>query len=145
VLGKLMNKKNAILRAASFVCVYLLFYAMPLIVLLTAPLSLMKHLPRLVGNLCFFLPQYAFPFDRLILGYNPHDGSNETVVFNDHIALLISGIYLLLLGALFSFLSRSVRKIRWTILLAFFFSILSITLLNVVLWICGITVSLDGP
>jgi len=124
-----MNKKNDILRGACFAIVYSLFYFVPLFVLRTAPLSLMKRLPDLVGNLCFQLPQSAFPFDIIFWKYHSFDG---------RIAFLISVFYLFLVAWLFSFLTRSVKKTRWVVLFAFCFSVLSMIALNLVLSTLGI-------
>ena len=124
-----MKKKDAILRGACFVIVYSLFYAVPLFVLQTAPISLMKHLPALAGNLCFLVPQYAFPFDIIFWKYHSFGGRT---------AFLISVFYLFLIAWLFSFLTRSVKKIRRVVLLAFCFSILSIIVLNLGLLALGI-------
>jgi hypothetical protein len=137
-----MSKNNLILRSVCFIAVYLLVYALPLFVIETMPLHLMKHLPSWMGNLCFFLPQYAFPFDEITLG---EDDSGRPFIFGEHIALLISALYLILLGLLFSKLTQPVRKSRWIIPLAFCSSALSITLLNVVFMACGIMVHLSGP
>jgi len=139
VLNKLMNKKNAILRGICFVIVYSLFYVVPVFVLRTVPISLMKRLPSLIGNLCFLLPQDAFPFDIIFWKYHS---------LNDHAALLVSAVYLILLAWLFSFLARSVQKIRWIILFAFCFSIISVIALNLVLsalGVFGITVEPSMP
>jgi hypothetical protein len=136
-----MNKQNVILKLACFLAVYLLFYATPLFVLQVMPLSLMKNLPGWMGNLCFFLPEYAFPFDKIWWG----DDLSLPFIFNEPTAWLITGLYLALLDLLFLKLTRPIEKFRWIIPLGFCFSSLSIVLLNIVFLAGGVTVDLNGP
>lgn len=138
-----MNSKDAIFRGTCFAIVYSLFYAVPVFVLQTAPLTLMQRIPALVGNLCFIVPQYAFPFDRIFWKYH-----SEIHSLNGYTALLISLLYLVLTAWSFSFLTRSVKKVRWIVLFAFYFSILLIIASNLVtsvLSIFGIDFCLSVP
>jgi hypothetical protein len=131
-----MNKKNAILRAVCFTFAYLVLYFAPIAAIYS---NFAKHLPRLMGNWCFSFPQLMFPFNIIFWKYHS---------LNDHAALLVSAVYLILLAWLFSFLTRFVQKIRWIILFAFCFSILSVIALNLVLSVLdifGITVEPSMP
>ena len=131
-----MKTKDVIYRSVCLMAVYLLFYAVPIVVI-----NHIKHLPGRIDNLCFFLPQYAFPFDRLQLGSD----SSVPYMFSKYTAWLITVLYFILLSVLFSKLTASVKKFRWLIPLAFLFCMLSITLLNVIFLACGITVYLNVP
>jgi hypothetical protein len=122
--------------------VYLLTYIAPIIVLYLLPVHWGQHLPRLVGNSLFFFPQMALPFGALVWG---RELDNATGIFGDSSAFCISALYLVLLGLLFSFVTRSIHRFRWLVSLAFCFSIFSVVLLNLAFWVCGFTVSLDGP
>jgi hypothetical protein len=134
-----MNKRNAILRAVIFIFVYSLFYVVPILALRTVPLSVMRKLPALVVNLCFFLPQFAFPFNEI----SWHGDS--PFILNQSTSIFVSILYLIFLAILFSKMTSFARKLRWTIFLSFCFSAAAIVLLNLIFWICGITVELDGP
>ncbi|HSY10045.1 MAG TPA: hypothetical protein VK840_03940 [Candidatus Dormibacteraeota bacterium] len=138
-MTELMNKKNAILRAVIFIFVYLLFYAVPILALRTVPISVMRKLPTLVGNLCFFLPQVTFPFNEI----SWHGDS--PFIFNQSTSIFISILYLIFLAISFSKMTSFARKLRWIIPLSFCFSAVAIVLLNLIFWICGIAVELDGP
>lgn len=114
-----MNRKNAILSAACFVVVYLLLYFAPIVAIYST-----KHIPYPVDNFCFAFPQLMFPFN--IIFWNYHS-------LNSYIAFLISALYLIFLGWLFSLSTRSIQKFRWIVLLAFCFSIASVIALNLIL------------
>jgi hypothetical protein len=137
--SKTMNKRNIILRLACFIVVYLLFYAVPILVIRVAPLSVMTHLPAWVGNYCFIIPAWTFPFDKIL------SADGQDFIFNDVIGWLIMLIYLALLGFLFLKVTRPVRKLRWVIPLAFGFSALSIFLLNILFMACGVSVCINSP
>jgi hypothetical protein len=122
--------------------VYLFIYIAPIIALYVLPLHWLQRLPRLVGNSLFFFPQISLPFGALVWG---RDLDNATFVFGNFTAFGISALYLVLLGLLFSFVTRSIQRFRWVVPLAFCFSILSVILLNLAFELCGITVELDGP
>jgi hypothetical protein len=121
-----MNKQNAILRAVCFVFAYLVLYFAPIAAIYS---GFARHLPRLMGNWCFSFPQLMFPFNIFFWKYHS---------LNNYAALLVSAVYLILLAWLFSFLTRSVKKIRWIILFAFCFSVISVIALNLVLLALGI-------
>ena len=70
---------------------------------------------------------------------------NSPIISNNCIVVLISGFYLVMLGLLFSYVTRSAKKFRWIVLLAFCFSILSVIALNFILMVFGITVETRMP
>ena len=78
-------------------------------------------------------------------GNTGNDTGAETLVFDSYSAFVVTVLYLMLLGSLFSFAIRSIEKFRWVVPLAFCCSLLSVVMLNIALWICGVTVELDGP
>jgi len=119
-----LNKKTTILRAVCFVFVYLALYFAPIIAI-----RFTKNIPYPIDNFCFSFPQMMFPFNIIFWKYHS---------LNDHVALLISAVYLILLAWLFSFLTRTVRKFRWIIPFAFCFSVFSVIALNLVLKALGI-------
>jgi hypothetical protein len=80
------------------------------------------------------------PFGALIWG---HDHDNAPLIFDNYSAFMVTVLYIILLGSLFSFLTRPIQQIRWIILLAFCFSILSVILLNLILWNCGIAIDFE--
>ena len=131
-----MNKKNLILRLVGFMAVYFLFYAVPIVVI-----NHTKHLPGRLDNLCFDLPDLAFPFNKIWWG----DDMSLPYIFSERVAWLVTGLYLILLGLLFLKMTVRVQRFRWLVPLAFCFCVLSIILLNLVFEICGITVYFNVP
>ena len=135
-----MGRKNLIVRSLCFIVAYLLFYFVPILVIQVAPLSAMKRLPAWVGNYCFIIPAWTFPFDKM-----SWENHGEDYIFSESTGWFIMVVYLVLLCFLFSKLTRPVQRLRWIVLLTFCFSALSIFLLNSVLMACGITVYVNAP
>jgi len=70
---------------------------------------------------------------------------SSLIISNNGIFILVSGVYLVLLGLLFSFVTRSVKKTSWVILFSFCFTIFSVIALSFILSIFGITVETRMP
>jgi len=132
-----MSKRALFLRFACFLAVYLLFYALPFLVLRLIPLA---RLPGSVGDWCFILPAWAFPFDKM-----SWENDTSYYVFGEVTGWLITVIYLASLGLLFSKLTRRFQRLRWIIPLACLFSGVSIVLINIVFMACGISVYVNAP
>ena len=113
--------------------VYLFTYIIPIVAIHFA-----GRMPRLVGNFCFSFPQLTFPFNIMFW-------KNSLIISNNGIVILVSGFYLVILGLLFSYVTRSADKIRWIVLFAFCFTILSVIALNCIVTVCGITVETRMP
>lgn len=128
-----MEKKISSKRTACFLSMYLLIYFAPIIAIHFA-----RHMPRLIGNFCFSFPQLMFPFNIMFWKGDP-------VISNSSVFFLVAALYLVMLGLLFSFVTRSVKKFQWVILFAFCFSMLSVVALNLVLMACGIAVETKMP
>ena len=135
-----MSKRALILRLACFAIVYPLFYAVPFLVLWLTPLSAMKRLPDWVVTWLFILPQWAFPFDKMLW-----ENDRTYYIFGEVVGWLITVVYLASLGLLFSRLSRRFQRLRWIIPLAFSYAAVSIFVLNIALMACGISVYIDAP
>jgi hypothetical protein len=105
-------KKIINVRLVYFGIIYILVFFS-----LTIAYPATKDLPKWIGSLCFYFPQMMFPFGNLYWKQHP-------IFFNNWAAILAMVFYLILLSLLFSFLTRSIKTIKWTILLAFGFSII---------------------
>jgi uncharacterized membrane protein len=81
----------------------------------------------------------------LMFPFNIMFWKNSPIISNNGIVILISGFYLVMLGLLFSHVTRSAKRIRWIVLLAFCFSILSVIALNCILMVFGVTVETRMP
>ena len=128
-----MEKRNLLTRMVCLIAVYLFTYIIPIVAI-----HFTWHMSRLVGNFCFSFPQLMFPFNIMFW-------KNSPIISNNCIVVLISGFYLVMLGLLFSYVTRSAKKFRWIVLLAFCFSILSVIALNFILMVFGITVETRMP
>lgn len=133
-----MKKNVIVLHSAFFLAVFLLFYAAPLVLLQT---RVVMHLPSVLANYCFIIPQYALPFGNLYWSKSP----DPAYIFSKPTAWVISTIYLILLSISFSVLTRRIKTYSSTLLLACGTSILAIFVLSAVLKLCGITLDLDVP
>jgi hypothetical protein len=132
-----MSKRALFLRLACFLAVYLLFYALPFLVLRLIPLA---RLPGSVGDWCFILPAWAFPFDKM-----SWENDRSYYIFSEVTGWLITVVYLASLGILFSRLTRRFQKLRWIIPLALCYAAPSIFILNIALMACGISVYINAP
>jgi hypothetical protein len=115
--------------------------ALPL--LWAAPfIAMVAHsiLPRLVANYLFFLPQLAFPYDRLVVW----DSHRSRGIIADDWDLVLNLAHWLALGAFFVWLTRRLRASR-VVVLALALVLLSGFVVPGPFALFGITVALDGP
>jgi hypothetical protein len=128
-----MKNRTLAMRMVLFLSLYLLVYYIP-----TVAIHSVRHMPRLIGNYCLLFPQLMFPFDIMFWKKAP-------IITNDTIYFFVSACYLVILSMAFAYSTRSVKQKGWIILLGFGFTILSVGVLNCVLFVCGITVETLMP